>query len=189
MRFLIRGDFTVVGERQSDVVESFEQALLREGIDLEARRPSEPIGNRLRGQVDRELIIVVALDCGENGVRLHGRENDRKDVILEAVIAEDIGERGRDYGLEAEVRQRPYGVLARTAAAEIGTRDEDRRLFEARLIQHELAVGLIAPVVKESGGESATYDRLEKLLRDDLVGVDVGTIHRRDHAGETFERL
>jgi hypothetical protein len=31
--------------------------------------------------------------------------------------------------------------------------------------------------------ESGSFNSLQKLLRDDLVGVDVGAVHRGDDAG------
>ena len=45
-----------------------------------------------------------------------------KQPVLRAVGVEDVGERGGDDRLEAEVLQRPDGVLARGAAAEVAAR-------------------------------------------------------------------
>src|SRR6266851_2397383 len=47
----------------------------------------------------------------------------------------------------------------------------------------------MTPVVKKSRAKTAAYHRLEKLFRDYLVGIDIGTIQRSDQAGEIFERL
>src|SRR5216683_707923 len=62
-------------------------------------------------------------------------------------------------------------------------------VLETRLLEHELAVRLMTPVVKKSRAKTAAYHRLEKLLRDYLVGIDIGTIERSDQAGKIFERL
>src|SRR5690242_17869951 len=47
----------------------------------------------------------------------------------------------------------------------------------------------MTPVEKKAGAETTAYHRLQKLLRDYLVGIDIGTIEWRDQAGEIFERL
>ena len=73
---------------------------------------------------------------------------------------------------------------------------EHRRALVARLVQHEiriertlavvhvrLAAIEIAPLVEEVRAEAGALDRLQELLGDDRVGVDVGPIERRD---ETF---
>ena len=53
------------------------------------------------------------------------RHGDRQDAVLEAVVVEDVGERGRDHAADAEIEQRPGRMLARRAAAEIVAGDED----------------------------------------------------------------
>ena len=60
-------------------------------------------------------------------------------------------------------------------------------LLEALIVEHELAIGLIAPIVKESFGEPAAHHRLQKLLGDDLVGIDVFAVERSDETGEILE--
>src|SRR5689334_18394516 len=69
-------------------------------------------------------------------------------------------------------------------------------------VQHELAVRLargrihrqvarreVTPVVEQERAEAGAPDRLEVLLRDDCVGVDVGAIERRRRAGDDGEGL
>ena len=60
-------------------------------------------------------------------------EDHRQQPDLGAVDVEDVGEGGRDDRLEAEVLQRPGGVLARGAAAEVAPGDEDRVRLELDL--------------------------------------------------------
>ncbi|MNC25746.1 hypothetical protein D3C75_738450 [compost metagenome] len=55
------------------------------------------------------------------------------------------------------------------------------------LVQRTLGVVLVrlahiqvAPFIEQVRAKARALDRLQELLRDDLVGVDVGTIQRRD---------
>src|SRR6266851_4210625 len=189
MRRLVRADLLVMQQRQRDIVEPFEQAFLRMRLDLEVCRPSELVGDLLRRQIDRQPVAVAALDRFENRVDLCRLEDYRQHPVLETIIVKNIRERRRDYRLEAEIHQRPYRMLARAAASKVFARHQYRRLLETRLLEHELAVRLMTPVVKKSRAETAAHHRLEKLLRDYLVGIDIGTIQRSDQAGEIFERL
>ena len=43
-----------------------------------------------------------------------------------------------------------------------------------------LAAVQVAPLVEQVGAEAGLADRLEELLGDDRVGVDVGAVERRD---------
>src|SRR5690606_40854176 len=90
----------------------------------------------------------------------------------------------------------PRGGMSRTRARpEAAPGQRHGAALVARLVQYEilvqrtLAVVLsritfvqVAPFVKQVRAEAGALDRLEKLLRDDLVGVDVGTIQRRHQA-------
>jgi hypothetical protein len=64
-------------------------------------------------------------------------------------------------------------MFARRAAAEVGAGHQDRRAAILRLVQHER--GLELPVVKEEGPEAGSLNPFQKLLRDDLIGIDVIT--------------
>ena len=103
-------------------------------------------------------------------------ERHRDQPDLQAVVAEDVGEAGRDDRLEAVVLQRPRRVLARRAGAEVRSGHEDVRALVARLVEHE--VGPLPPLGEEAGAEPGALDPLEPVGRDDLVGVDVGTVER-----------
>jgi hypothetical protein len=63
----------------------------------------------------------------------------------------------------------------------------------ARLVQHEvgferpaavvhagLALVEVAPLVEQVRAEARALDRLQELLGDDGVGIDVGAVERRD---------
>src|SRR5580704_17074244 len=80
-------------------------------------------------------------------------------------------------------------MLARASASEIGPRDQDRCALEARLVEYVPFVGLIAPIEKKPFAQPATHHGFQELLGNHLIGVDVGSIHRSDEAGEILERL
>ena len=117
-----------------------------------------------------------------------GRDPDRQDAVLEAIVVEDVGEVGRDHAADAEVEQRPGRVLTRRAAAEIVARDDDCRLAVGRLVEDEVgvlgAILAIAHFGEEALAEAGALDRLEILLGDDHVGVDIVDRHRRRDSGQ-----
>jgi hypothetical protein len=90
--------------------------------------------------------LVRKVDLGLGGLHelldLVLGKGHREQADLGAVGVEDVGERGRDKHLEAEVLQRPGSVLARGAAAEVAPRDEDR-------IGIEVPTRLLGPVVEQ----------------------------------------
>src|SRR4029453_6160868 len=70
------------------------------------------------------------------------------------------------------------GVLPRRAAAEVRPGQKDPGAVALGPV--ELEVRLLPPVVEEELAVARALDSLEELLRDDLVGVDVGAVeHRR----------
>src|SRR3954468_3340942 len=63
-------------------------------------------------------------------------------------------------------------MLAGGAAAEVATGNEDRVRLQLDLPRPD-------PVVEEELAEAGPLDPLEELLRNDLVGVDVGAVEHR----------
>ena len=114
----------------------------------------------------------------------HGLVDARREqAVGHGVAGEDVGERRRQHDAEPVVVQRPHGVLARGAAAEVRARQQHRRAGVARIVQHESGAGgpaIGAPVVEERVGEPGAPEPLQELLRDDLIGVDVAARQRRD---------
>src|SRR5205085_1736241 len=102
-------------------------------------------------------------------------------------------ERGRDDDIVAEVLQRPGGVLARRAAAEVASGEQDLRALVLGAVELEVGpqapVLVEAPVEEEELAEPGSLDPLEELLRDDLVGVDVGALENGGAARDRAERL
>ena len=89
--------------------------------------------------------------------------------------------RGEIDDLEAVVLQRPHGVLARRAGAEVGAGDEHRARGVLRPVEHE--VGVVAPGGEQPVLEAGAGHPLEVDRRDDLVGVDVAAAQRDADAG------
>ena len=120
------------------------------------------------------------------------RQGDGQQAVLEAVVVEDVGEAGGDHAADAEVHQRPGGVLAARAAAEVvAGRSARRRRRSAGWLSTKsgfsLAVAVEAQVVEQALGQALALHGLEELLGDDLVGVDVGDVERRGLGGEMGE--
>src|SRR5436190_6836275 len=118
-------DLVGVAQREADLVEAAQQAMFAERIDLEAR------GLRAIGGRDRLVLQVHhQLESGKGGalveqaIDLGLAQHHRKQAVLEAVVEEDVGERGCDHAAKAVVQQRPRRMLARGAAAEILARQQ-----------------------------------------------------------------
>ena len=119
------------------------------------------------------------------------RDADRQDAVLEAVVVEDVAERGRDHAADAEIEQRPGRVLAARAAAEIVAGDQHLGVAIGRLVEDEIrilaAVVLVALLGEQPLAKAGALDGLEVLLRDDHVGVDIDDLQRRRDAFQRGE--
>jgi hypothetical protein len=93
-------------------------------------------------------------------------------------------------------------MLARAAAAEVATGKENLRALVARLVEHEvrvrsparvvhprLALIEITPGIEQVGAEARAIDRLQELLRDNGVGIDVAPVERRHQPRQDAKRL
>ena len=93
-------------------------------------------------------------------------------------------------------------MLTGGPTTEILARQQDFGLAVTRIVEHErriqgpmgaihlrLAMVQIAQFVEQIGTETGPLDAFEKLLRDDGVGIHVGSIQRRNQAREFFEFL
>ncbi len=180
---------------QADVVEPVQQAVFAEGVDVEVCVEAEVVGDGLGFEVDGELVLGVFGAAVEQGCDLVIGEDGEDEAVLSGVREEDVGEAGCDDGAEAVLMDRPGGVFARTAAAEVFLGDEDLRAVMVMLVEDELRVGLAgvgafldaAPVVEEKLAVAGALDALEELLGDDLVGVDVGQRQRSGFRGEDVD--
>src|SRR3954454_6431151 len=149
-RGLVGGDRVLLLQRQPDVVQAVDQAVMDVAVQVEGDLLAVE-AHDLVGQVD--LAFAVTHDRRDDLLGQH----DRQQADLRAVGVEDVGEARRDDRAEAVVLQAPRGVLARGAAAEVLTRDEDRVL-------REVPARLVAPVVEQELAEARALDALEELL-------------------------
>ena len=94
---------------------------------------------------------------------------------------------------ESVLGERPGRVLPRRAAAEIRAGDQDRSARIARIVQDEVGVRRAVrpppPVVKQVPTEPCSFDALQKLLGDDLIGVDIPPEEGHHAAPMHAERL
>src|SRR3989337_550507 len=104
---------------QAYFVEPLHQAALAEGIDVEMDRAAVRSSDLLGGKVDGENRVGAARSVVDELVDLGLRQGDGQNAVLEAVVVEDVGEARRDDAAYAEIEQRPGGVLAAPAPADI----------------------------------------------------------------------
>jgi hypothetical protein len=175
-------------QRQADAIQAVEHAVAAEIVDLKAVG-FIPGFNYLRFQIHFKRNARVGLHQLEQLVDLLVAQGHRQQLVIEAVAVKDIGKARGDNDLKAVIGQRPRRVLARGAAAEVFPRQQYRCPLVLRKIQHELRVRLLtfivekAPVVKQVRAKAGAGDLLQKLLRDDRVGIDVCSIQRNHQAG------
>src|SRR5204863_9337595 len=162
-----------VAQREADLVEPVQQAVLAERIDVEVHA-ERLIGGRygLLLEVHHQAEARERIAFVEQAIDFALGEDDREKAVLERVDEEDVGVRRRNYAAEAVIDERPGRMLARGAAAEILPGEQDRRVAISRLVQHELRV-LLPPVGEEALAEAGLLDGRKVLLGNDLVRVDV----------------
>src|SRR6266851_3556063 len=185
------GDRRRLLQGEPDIVEAVQQAVLAERVDVEFDDAAIGPGDRLAGETDSEPGVGALLGVVHQLVDDLLRQPDRQDAVLEAVVVEDVGEARRDDAADAEIQERPGRVLARAAAAEILAGDQDLRLPVGRLVEDEIRVLrpviAVAQLVEEGLAQAGALDRLQMLLGDDLVGVDIDHRQRRGDAVERGE--
>jgi hypothetical protein len=78
-------------------------------------------------------------------------------------------------------------MFARRATTEISSSQEDRGIFVASKIQFEgrirRPIFQKSPVKEKVLTESTSLDSLQELLWNDLIGIYIGAVHRRNNAG------
>src|SRR4051794_7980758 len=125
MGCLVRRDRLFALERPRDVVKALEERLLRKRVEREGQPEPARMRDLERLEVDRQLVLL--LHGRDDAREVVGRERDDRESRLERVGAKDVAERRRENDSEAVVLERPRGVLARGATAEVAPGDEDRR--------------------------------------------------------------
>src|SRR6185312_13524378 len=98
--------------READVVEAVEQAMFAELIELELDDAAVRPADFLRREIDGERRVRAALGVVEQFVEIVLRNLDRQNAVLEAVVVENIRERGRDHAADADSQKRTGRMLA-----------------------------------------------------------------------------
>src|SRR5471030_1507053 len=125
LRLLEAGDIGLVALREGDRVGPLQQHGLAEGIDLEGVGLAVRSCHRLLLEIDRDLRARQLVQDHADARHALGRQADRHAAVLEAVVEEDVAERGRDEGAIAVVYHHRDSVLARRAAGEVEVADHD----------------------------------------------------------------
>src|SRR5205807_573582 len=94
-------------ERQANIIETVEKAMLAERIDFEADHAAMRAAYFLGFEIDRERCIGPALHVVHELGKIFGRDRDRQNAVLEAIIVKNIGETRRNHAAYAEIQQRP----------------------------------------------------------------------------------
>src|SRR5581483_11417418 len=87
-------DLRLLLQGEADVIEAVEQAVLAERIDVEPDAAAVGPADLLLLEVDGDHRIGAARGVVEQLVDVFLRQLDRQDAVLEAVVIEDVGERG-----------------------------------------------------------------------------------------------
>src|SRR4029077_15145621 len=84
-------------------------------------------------------------------------------------------------------------MFAARAASKIRARQQNRSAFVARMIQHEIRIGLfsltITPVVEEHAAVTFAREEFQKLLGHHLIRINIYAIERRYQPCVLGERL
>src|SRR5436190_11407283 len=196
-------DLVRVAQSESYVVKTVEQGVFAERIDVEVRHLAAVRGrNRLFLEVDREPEPRKSGELVEQPIHFAFGEGDRQQAVLAAVAEKYVGVGWRDERAKTVLGKRPGCVLPRASTAEVLARKQYAGAFVPRLVENEigiepaarigfvrLAFVEVTPGIEEIRPESRALDRLEELLRNDLVGVDVGPVKRCHQAGQDGKSL
>jgi predicted extracellular nuclease len=178
---LERGDVGLAPARESDLVEALEERLPPHGVHVERDLAPARCRDHLALEVDGEEPSLPRLG-GERSDLPH-REHDGQNRVLEAVLEEDVAEARCHDAAVAEGLHRPHGGLARAAAAEVLSREQQRRVAVLGAVQHAVPPQRPALVVAQRfegvALEVASAQRDEPAHRDDDVRVHVAQQQRR----------
>src|SRR5690348_6230020 len=188
--FIVR-DRRLMLQSQSDRIQSSIQAILPERVDGERVICSGGGRHGLSTEIHRQPIARRRQDILHQGLNLFSLENDRKDAVLKTVVVENVCETRCDNATEALIEQGPGCMFARGAATEVVTSQKNRGTLIARLVQKERWIGravlLFPPIKEEAFAKPRPLDGFQKLLRDDLIRIDVDAIQCGDETGYLSE--
>src|SRR6266851_9065573 len=91
---LVGLDLAALHHGEPDVVEAVEQAMLAVRVDLELDHAAVRTADFLLREIDAERRIGAAVGVVEQFLQILRRDLDRQHAVLEAVVVEDVAERG-----------------------------------------------------------------------------------------------
>src|SRR6266849_236120 len=201
--FFEGADLVRVAQSESYVVETVDQGVFAERVDVEAHQLAAVRGrDRLFLEVDNEPERGKSGDLMEQPVHFAFRERDRQQAVLAAVVEEYVGVGRCEERAKTVLGKRPGRVFPRASAAEVLARKQYAGALVARLVEDEIGVERtartrlvrpafveVAPSIEEIRPEPSALDRLQELLRNDLVGVDIGPVEGRNEAVQDGKAL
>src|SRR5262249_25533507 len=94
--FLEARDLALLHQGEPDVIETIQQAMLAVRIDFKPDHATVRTPYLLFFEVDGEPRIGAAVSVIEQLLQIVRRDLDGKEAVLEAIVVEDIAERGRN---------------------------------------------------------------------------------------------
>ncbi len=125
MRLFEFGDLVDVLECQRDMVEAIEKALATEVVDFKRSVKSLAVGNRLRWQIDGQLVARIGGNVLVNLFHFRFGQSDWQHAVLRTIVVKNIGVGFGDHAAESKIVQRPDGMLATGSIAKVLSGDEN----------------------------------------------------------------
>ena len=112
MLCLVGRNLGLVLQRQSDIVQSVQQAVTDELIDLEVCQKTLLIANLALLQVNGEMVSVHFPRPPHGFSDLVFAQDHGQETVLAAIVGENISKRWCDDSAESKVAKRPHRMLA-----------------------------------------------------------------------------
>jgi hypothetical protein len=180
----ISRNLSLVLQSESDVVQPFEQAMAGKLVNLKCSGQSMVIVDFALLEIDCDLIVVNFRCPASNLADFVFAQNHRKHAILHTIVGKDIGERWRNEDAKTEILERPHGMFSRGSTTEILSRYQNTRARIARMVENKrrvvLAIAGAAPIEQQKLAEPGALNPLQKLLGNDLIGINIGPMKRRN---------
>src|SRR5207253_7996207 len=124
-------------KRLVDLVGARQKPRLSARIEIEGDRLTGWHDHMSLFDVDGQLERLLACRGGDDHRMCFVRQLQWQQAILQRVFAKDVAEAERDDATNTIAIERPHGILARAAAAEIRAGEKNSRASKPRVVQHE----------------------------------------------------
>src|SRR5690242_7901 len=164
-------------ESEADLVETFQQAGAAKVVEFKCLDKTEVIFYGLIQQRHVQFVATALFGSIQQSVHMALCELYQNNAVVSGIGVEDVCKARSDDYAETVVQQRPSSMFSRRSAAEVLPRQENRCAGILRLIQYEArlraSIVCIAPVVEQKLAVAGACDAFQKLLGDDLIGINV----------------